>query len=87
MSGNLGAGLLGSLGDPLFCCLQLGWGEEKRWAAAKGPGTCRGSRRVSDWRTRDKLHLQPLPYRPKLSLLHKAAERHNPESGDLSVSD
>lgn len=41
MSGDIGAGLLGSLGDPLFCCLYLGWEEkagccEKAWDLRRG---------------------------------------------------
>ncbi|XP_036182848.1 membrane-anchored junction protein [Myotis myotis] len=65
------------------------WGGEKRRGGLlrKGLGPEGEASGCRDWRTRDKLHLQPLPYRPKLSLLHKAAERHNPESGDLSASD
>lgn len=35
MSGNLGAGLLGSLGDPLFCCCQAGVGRREEVGCCK----------------------------------------------------
>lgn len=65
MNGNVGAELLGSLGDPLFCCLYLGWGEEKG-LLRKGLGTeesrVKGEAAVCpDCRTSDKLHLQTWP--------------------------
>lgn len=37
----------------------------------------RGSHQHKDWRTVDKLHLQPLPDCPKHGLLSKAVERLN----------
>lgn len=82
--GTLGLDCLDPVETPCFAAFS--WGGEKRRGRLLrkdlGPEGEAGG--CQDWRIRDKLHLQPLPYRPKLSLLHKAAERHNPESGDLT---
>lgn len=76
------------------CFAAFSWGGEKRRGGLLRKGLGPEERRAEgeasgcqDGRTRDKVHLQPLPCCPKHGCLTKLPVGTTPESGDLSASD